>query len=104
MDPAIAHDGRVRVGKGDDRVEARTIDSFGFSDVSLMKIDVEGHEAEVLFGAGKTIDTFSPVIIIEIWRRNLEVVMPFLKGFGYSVRPISYDDYIAIYEPKAAPR
>ncbi len=100
MNPAIAHDGQVRVGKGGDRVEARTIDSFGFWDVSLMKIDVEGHEVEVLLGAGKTIDAFTPVIIIEIWQPNLDVVMPILRGYGYSVRPISHHDYIATYEPK----
>ena len=98
---AREHGGRVRVGKGGDKVEARTIDSFGFSDVSLMKIDVEGHEAEVLRGAEKTISALHPVIIIEIWERNREVVMSILKGYGYSVRPISfYDDYIAAYEPK----
>jgi len=35
-----------------DRAEARTLDGFGFGDVSLIKIDVEGHEVEVLRGGG----------------------------------------------------
>lgn len=94
MEPASAH-----VGKGGDEVEARTIDSFGFSDVSLMKIDVEGHEAKVLAGAEKTIRALHPMIIIEIWAQNRQVVGRILEGYGYSVRKISHHDYIATYEP-----
>ena len=100
MNPAIKHDGRVSVGTGGDQAEARTIDSFGFSDVSLMKIDVEGHEAEVLRGAEKTIGALHPVIIVEIWGENREVVMSILKGYGYSIRPISQYDCVATYEPE----
>ena len=96
----IQRDGIVSVGKGGDKVEARTIDSFGFSEVSLIKIDVEGHEAEVLHGAEKTISAFHPVIIVEISKGNRTVVMPILKGHGYSVRPISLIDYVATYESK----
>ena len=33
-------------------VEVRTIDSFEFDDVDLIKIDVEGHEDKVILGAG----------------------------------------------------
>jgi FkbM family methyltransferase len=95
-------DGQAFVGKRGDVVEARTIDSFGFSDVSLIKVDVEGHEAEVLQGAEKTIGALHPVIIVEIWKRNREVIIPILTGYGYSVRLItsSRDDYVATYEPK----
>jgi FkbM family methyltransferase len=104
MNPLTAEDGRVRVGEGGDRVEARTIDSFEFPDVSLMKIDVEGHTIEVLRGAGKTIDAFNPVIIVEAWVQNRQVVMAILKGHGYRVRAISDYDYVATYEPKPAAR
>lgn len=100
MDPASAHDGRVSVGAGGDSVEARSIDSFGFSDVALMKIDVEGHEAEVLRGAEKTMGTFHPVIIVEIWEQNRQEVMSLLKSYGYSMRPISQSDFVATYEPE----
>ena len=96
-----ADDGVAAIGEGGEEVEARTIDSFGFSDVSLMKIDVEGHELEVLRGAEKTIGALHPVIIVEIWKRNLDDVIPALEGYGYSVRQISvFHDYIATYEPK----
>lgn len=98
MNRATAHDGRVGVGSGGDRVEARTVDSFGFEDVSLMKIDVEGHEADVLRGAEKTISEFAPVIIIEIWPANIDGVVPILQEHGYAVRRIRAADYLAIHE------
>ena len=101
MSTGDTHDGRVSVGKGGDKVEARAIDSFGFSDVSLMKIDVEGHEVEVLRGAEKTIGAFHPVIIIEIWQRSRETVIPILEGYGYSLRHIPpTNEFVATYEPK----
>lgn len=95
------HDGRVRVGrKGGDQVEGRTIDSFSFSNVALIKIDVKGHEAEVLRGAEVTINASHPVILIEIWRQHRSKVMPILEGYGYSVQKILFADYVAIYEPE----
>jgi FkbM family methyltransferase len=98
----MVNDAASYVGKGRDKVEGRTVDSFGFSDISLMKIDVEGHEAHVLRGAKKTIEAFHPVIIVEIWDWKLEDVMPILEGYGYSVRPISREaDYVATYEPNS---
>lgn len=42
-----------------------TIDGFGFANVDLIKIDVEGAEALVLRGAAQTIKRDRPVIIIE---------------------------------------
>jgi FkbM family methyltransferase len=104
MDPITAEDGRVRIGKGGDSVEARTIDSFEFPDVSLIKIDVEGHTVDVLRGAAKTIDAFTPVIIVEVWVQNLRVVMAILRGHGYQVRKISHYDYVATYGRKSVAR
>jgi FkbM family methyltransferase len=97
MDPIRAHDGRVAIGRGGDRAEARTIDSFGFSDVSLIKIDVEGHEASVLKGAEKTIMTHHPVIFIEVWDKNLGVIRPMLEKLGYSLRQIRTIEYVATF-------
>lgn len=34
--------------------------------IGLLKVDVEGHEREVLAGASKTISTSSPVLVVEI--------------------------------------
>lgn len=43
-----------------------TVDSFEFTDVDLIKIDVEGMEAKVLRGAEETILKYRPVIIVEL--------------------------------------
>jgi len=100
MDPIVVQDGRVRVGAGGDAVEARTLDSFGFPGVALMKIDVEGYEAEVLRGAEQTIRAFYPVIIVEIWDEKRAEVIPILKDYGYSLRRIAprLFEYVATYE------
>jgi FkbM family methyltransferase len=52
-------------------VEARTLDSFGFADVDLMKVDVEGHEREVLAGCEATIRRCRPRLLIEIEQRHI---------------------------------
>ncbi len=48
-----------------ENIEVTTLDTFNFSDISLIKIDVENHENEVLEGAMKTINTNKPIIILE---------------------------------------
>ena len=98
MDPALTEEGRVAVGKGGDRAELRTLDSFGFSDVSLIKIDVEGFELEVLRGAEALIRRERPTLIVEIREVDEERDATFRKldELGYARRKISHaDDYLA---------
>jgi len=68
-------------------IETRTIDSFVFDDVALMKIDVEGHELSVLHGARETIARHHPALIIEAEERHrsgaVESIANFLAQFGY---------------------
>jgi FkbM family methyltransferase len=47
-------------------VEVRTLDSFGFTDVCIIKVDVEGSEREVLDGAKKTIARERPALLVEL--------------------------------------
>ena len=47
------------------KAHTMTLDSFQFDDVSLIKIDVEGHELEVLEGARDTIKRCKPVLYVE---------------------------------------
>jgi FkbM family methyltransferase len=47
-------------------VELRTIDSFAFTDVRAIKIDVEGSELAVLAGARETIRRDRPPLIVEL--------------------------------------
>lgn len=76
-----------RVEKIKAQVELRTLDSFGFTDVDIIKIDVEGHEFEVLHGAEKTIMDNLPVL-------QLEMLPDMAKRFGHSCQDI-YDWFAA---------
>lgn len=51
-------------------IDVTTLDSYNFNNVDLIKIDVEGWEAEVLEGAQNTIKKNKPVLMIEILTDN----------------------------------
>ena len=63
----------------------KDLDSFSLKEVSLIKIDVEGMEYDVLMGAKKTINTNRPYILIEIWPDNYTKVSHLLELYGYSL-------------------
>lgn len=68
-------------------VPCRRLDSYEFGPVGLIKIDVEGHELDVLEGASEILERDHPNLIIEAEERHrigaLESVSVFLKQFGY---------------------
>lgn len=53
----------VRYGSGD--IDVRTLDSYGLDNVSMLKIDVEGNEPQVLKGAVETIMRSRPIVYTE---------------------------------------
>ncbi len=68
-------------------VAIETLDSFSIPDVGFIKIDVEGHELEVLRGAHQLLKRSHPSLMIEIEDRhrpgNLKSVPEFLSWYGY---------------------
>lgn len=68
-------------------VALRTLDSFEFQDVDMLKVDVEGHEQHVFEGAVKTIRRCKPVILVEIEERHLGFspanTIDFIEKLGY---------------------
>lgn len=70
-------------------VKVRPLDSLGLLNVSFMKIDVEGHELEVLKGAEQTIQGQRPYILVEIKDQNLEDVFSFFSKLGYKSNRLS---------------
>ena len=79
LNPTEAHCGGVQ------QVELRRLDDVYTGRVSFMKVDVEGHELEVLKGAEETIRRCHPAIMIEIFTFENSPVIEFLKILGYTV-------------------
>ena len=78
-------------------IQCRTLDSFKFSNVDFIKIDVDGFEHQVLIGAKRTIKKFSPVINIEMKRMKRSLIvhncMNFLRKRGYKrVKRVKSDE------------
>jgi len=78
-----------------------TIDSFQFDKIDLIKIDVEGHELNVLKSGKQTILKYKPVILFECWdieshhwndipNTNVEL-MNYIKSLGYQINKIDID-------------
>jgi len=68
-------------------VNSRTMDSEVEDNniPTLIKIDVEGHEVEVLEGAINTLSDANPLIIIESFPPKQEKVISLLKAYGYKL-------------------
>jgi FkbM family methyltransferase len=104
----------------DTYIDILTLDSFNIDNVSFIKIDVEGHERNVLDGAINTIVKNTPTILIEIWStsenakikysndKNLHeaktqlAVFEFLFNLGYICIPVSpvSDDFLFVHYKK----
>jgi FkbM family methyltransferase len=70
------------------RVRAITLDSLALPRVDVIKIDVEGMEADVLRGASRLIDTHRPVVVAEVLKSDGDEVRSFLAQRGYLTRGI----------------
>ncbi len=99
--------GRIS-GAGD--IECVTIDSLDLPACSLLKLDVEGYEAQALNGARRTIEKFRPWILIENKRKKFlffrlpTAAEKVLRDFGYElVEKIGDDDHQIdwLYKPSA---
>jgi FkbM family methyltransferase len=71
-------------------VERRRLDDLGLGDIGFIKIDVEGHEREVLEGAAETIGRDRPTLLIEIEEAHTGV--PLMQSIE-RVCTLGYDAY-----------
>jgi FkbM family methyltransferase len=86
-----AHTESNQTGTDEVEVQLFSLDSFakkaGLESIGLIKIDVEGHELEVLNGGAATIRQFKPLILIEIESRHhqfpITEIFSKLESFGY---------------------
>lgn len=84
-------------------VQQKSLDSFNFRQVDLLKIDVESYELPVLTGAKETIKRCYPVILIEIIRKAqppemTKATFDTLDKYGYKLLENRGID--SIYIPK----
>lgn len=80
---AEPNSGHFRVyndNSADASIDLLTLDEFVFSNVTLIKIDVEGFEYNVILGAMRTILKYKPVLFIETNDNN---VTELLQMIGY---------------------
>jgi FkbM family methyltransferase len=81
------------------KLKVKTLDSYNFNNIGFIKIDVEGHERNVLLGAKKTLKANNyPPILFESWTPGEHVhhdidyvtklrneLFDTIKGFGYTI-------------------
>ena len=75
------------------------LDDFGFTNVHLLKIDVEGMESSVLEGARELIAREKPVIAIEWLKSDRAGLVRQLKEFEYRVYEWGYD-FLCIHQAR----
>jgi FkbM family methyltransferase len=84
---------KIKTKRLDDIVKEYNID---IDKIRLVKIDVEGHEYNVIKGGIKTFEKLKNVdIIIEIWNSNpnKEKTLELMKELGFEYKQISNDDW-----------
>jgi FkbM family methyltransferase len=80
-------------------VECHRLDDIYKGKPSVIKIDVEGHEMEVLKGSENTIKKYMPTLLIEIFDFENNEVPKYLKSLGYEdpeIRP----EHVYLYRAK----
>ena len=99
------HDGLGTLFRMEDRSSAEatisitTLDAFieseGIAKVDMIKLDVEGSELNALKGGSQVLRTHKPMLIVEVAQitcraagYEMEDLVSFLRGFGYSMHRI----------------
>ena len=75
-------------------VQVKPLDEFTLSDVTFIKIDVEGHDVEVLTGASETIKRWRPYVLVEVGTRNLQTVDRYFDAIAY--RKVNFAELIGV--------
>lgn len=108
MTPGSCGDTTIQVGQAGEvvgeQVEIRTLDSYRFNEVDLIKCDNEGYEVFVMRGAVQTIQRCRPTIIVEqkpghgkTFGLPDDAAVRFLETLGMQVQEVISGDYILTF-------
>jgi FkbM family methyltransferase len=90
---ADMQDGTIRFA-----VDVRTLDSYGFQDVRVVKVDVEGSEPQVLEGGRETILRDRPALIVELLTGAhadpVAATESVCSSYGYAAKLVTIDGEI----------
>ena len=68
-------------------VRMEKLDNIQIKNIGFIKIDVEGHELEVIKGAKETINKYNPILLVEIEKRHskrpVNETINFINNLGY---------------------
>lgn len=112
--------GTLRGGKNEkNKIQILTtpLDSFNLNRIDGMKIDVEGHEAQVIKGGMESISCHKPWLVVELNNAFHKIqnitqwkVYRMLKGLGYTINfdttenlPLSYCRDVIFYDSSKTP-
>ena len=86
-----------------EEVKVKTLDNL-FKSIDLIKIDTEGCEFEILKGAKKLLSNKAiKKIIVEISDEKYNKVKELLESYGYSIRRVQYNNYLAEIRKNSKP-
>jgi FkbM family methyltransferase len=94
------HPGTYHIKEHGGPIEIKTLDSYNFTNVDIIKIDVEGYEVPLLEGAKKTILSNRPWIQIEAnkagerYGRHKKEILKTLSSFGMTRKAKEWPDQI----------
>ncbi len=95
-----ANSGMSHVDPNGTAIACNQLDTWGYNHVNLIKIDVEGHELQVLRGAEKTINHSKPVLFIEILNSTplatRTAILDLLHSWNYYMADSIAENYIFV--------
>lgn len=96
IDSVDSNSGTGRISNTGVEIVLKTLDSYDLEGVTFIKIDVEGHELEVLKGALQTIERTKPDLLVET-HLGVDIldVMSILPQ-GYSYEKITHETHYLI--------
>jgi hypothetical protein len=81
--------GCTKVNETEGDINILTLDSFGLTDISFIKVDTEGYEYKVMEGAKETLANNNPIIQLELPRKTKKDLEEYnrtillMYGLGY---------------------